>query len=301
MGDGAVVRSAWTPGRRDPSHGSEMVTQWLCGEVLEVRGRREAWVRAVGDDGYEAWAAEGSLRLLDDRAAAAWRERATARSLGARLAPSEESGGSGTARAPRHVPIGARLRVWEDGRVELPTGEAAELAEPSSVVTAERRRALFPPDATAVVRTAERWLGAPYLWGGRTEWGVDCSGLVQAAYGLHGVPLPRDSRDQREAAGETLALPRLTPESAGETAPPTTSFALEEAVLDALRDGVRRGDLLFFGPEGRGVTHVALAAGGTEILHAAAGNGCVAFDDLASDAPLARRLRVSMLGGLRLL
>ncbi len=58
------------------------------------------------------------------------------------------------------------------------------------------------------VETARLFLGAPYLWGGRTRWGIDCSGVVQMALGAAGIAAPRDSDMQFEAIGETVGKPR---------------------------------------------------------------------------------------------
>ena len=58
------------------------------------------------------------------------------------------------------------------------------------------------------VETARLFVGAPYLWGGRTRWGIDCSGVVQMALGAGGIAAPRDSDMQFETLGETVAEPR---------------------------------------------------------------------------------------------
>jgi hypothetical protein len=105
-----------------------------------------------------------------------------------------------------------------------------------------------PPEAPAnitgsaadVVRTALDALGSPYQWGGTAENGFDCSGLIQYAYGQHGVRLPRVSRDQ--------AL-------AGSALPP---------VVEALRPG---DILLFSARPGGGVTHVGMYVGEGKFIH----------------------------------
>jgi hypothetical protein len=97
--------------------------------------------------------------------------------------------------------------------------------------------------AKAIVTLAARFLEAPYVWGGTTAWGLDCSGLVQTVYGAFGVQLPRDA-DQQAEVGDTVRF-----------------------------EDVKAADLVFF------PGHVALSLGGTKILHANAHHMRVTIDD----------------------
>jgi len=91
-----------------------------------------------------------------------------------------------------------------------------------------------------VVATALRFVGLPYLWGGITTFGLDCSGLVQLAHRAVGVTLPRDADLQ-------WADRRLSP------VPPR---------------GIRPGDLVFFGPRRGTITHVGIAIGHRAFVNA---------------------------------
>jgi hypothetical protein len=135
------------------------------------------------------------------------------------------------------LPFGARVaRVG--GRTIGPLG-ALPLPARALARVPQRARSGAP-----VLAAARRFAGTAYHWGGRTPAGLDCSGLVQLAAARNGIVLPRDAREQCAVFGGTAALRRLeTP-------------------------GIRPGDLWFFGPNRRTVTHVAVSAGGLELVHA---------------------------------
>ncbi|WP_136636395.1 NlpC/P60 family protein [Pseudooceanicola onchidii] len=122
------------------------------------------------------------------------------------------------------------------------------------------------PPATDPVAEAERYLNVPYLWGGNSSFGIDCSGLVQAACLACGIPCPGDSDQQAEGLGRELEV--------GEP--------------------LARGDLIFW----KG--HVAWVVGDGRILHANAHHMAVAYEDLngaiarieAAEGPVTVRRRV---------
>jgi cell wall-associated NlpC family hydrolase len=103
-----------------------------------------------------------------------------------------------------------------------------------------------------LVATTRSYLGVPYLWGGTTSRGFDCSGLALAVYRLNGLQLPRSSREQFEA-GTPVELGRLRP-----------------------------GDLLFFAPGGHGaISHVAIYIGEDTLVHASSRGRRIAVDHLS--------------------
>jgi SH3-like domain-containing protein len=255
----ALVRSALTPVRATPDVRAELVSEELLGSGLAVLERSDEWVRVRGEDNYEGWVHAGGLILRTAREAEAWWDDVGGRPafvLDAVIA--DESG-----RTIVRLPWGARVAM-QGARIHLPDGRVGRVAE-GRVVEWEELGKQFIQSGAAVISTAEEWMGVPYIWGGRTRWGADCSGLVQSVYRLHGFLLPRDSQQQVEI-GEPIDL--------------------EGGFAD-----VCPGDLLFFrGSKSPRITHVALSLGGSAILHAAESNGEVMPDDLAGDSEIERSL-----------
>jgi cell wall-associated NlpC family hydrolase len=130
------------------------------------------------------------------------------------------------------------------------------VAPGGSAPGAAGRPQVHPPDErglrASLVEVARGYLGVPYLFGGTTERGFDCSGLTGAIYRLNGMRLPRSSQAQFEA-GHPVGL-----------------------------DSARSGDLLFFSTNGRGaVSHVGLYLGQGAFIHAPRSGQSIRQDDLA--------------------
>jgi hypothetical protein len=187
-------------------------------------------------------------------------------SLGAELVDSE-------GRVLTRLPWGARLSR-HSGALHLPDGRSGIVGD-GDVIDVDRLSDWFPLRGESVARTARRWVGAPYLWGGVTVNGVDCSGFTQAVMWMHGIALPRDS-DLQARTG--------------------TGVALE---LDLAE--IRPGDLLFFAEPGARVSHVAISLGGPLIIHSALGNGGVHINDLNGDLPFEQRLAAMLVSARRML
>ena len=159
---------------------------------------------------------EARYRLEDRGPRGFWRPVAGAPdgvSLAARVAIAVGGGGGGSGRA---------------------TGGGAARIPPPEIPL------MITGSNTDIVQTALNALGTPYQWGGTAENGFDCSGLIQYAYGQHGIRLPRMSRDQANAGSEV---------------PP---------VVDALKPG---DILLFSARPGGGVTHVGMYVGEQKFIH----------------------------------
>ena len=253
----AIVTAALAPLQSEPKISAARVSEVLHGEVLDVLERREEWLRIRAPDGYIAWLPAGYVVTGPADWAEDWQKRATALSLGADILTTD---------GRRRLPTGARVAL-RCGVVELADGQRGAVAggnvRREQELRAEARHLALP-------ELAQKWYaGAPYLWGGRTEWGIDCSGLVQAVYAARDIKLPRDS-DQQFGAGREV---RVASDGGGYEA----------------------GDLLFFAERGR-VSHVALWAGTGRIVHSALSRGGVGGDNLFGDEPRMVRLRDNLVG-----
>lgn len=265
----AVAHRSLAHLRSEPRHGAELVTQLVLGEEALVLRAQGPWLQVRGADGYVGWVHAGSVVRTAPDDVGAFRERlgtrrppegawvVTARSPVARAAPDP--------RAPAAADLvrGAIVEAGEerDGALEvrLPDGTRGWI-DAGAALPAARLAEAFPPTGRAVLAHAAEYLGLPYLWGGTSEKGFDCSGLVQRLYGLHGVPLPRDS-DQQAAVGMAI-------DPGGDWS------------------GVADGDLAFFAetPGGR-ATHVGFLTAGGRLLHASTSRNGVAWDALQPRAP----------------
>jgi cell wall-associated NlpC family hydrolase len=226
------------PMRRAPSPEALLDTEALHGERLAIYDVSEegwAWGQ-LETDGYVGFVPAGALR---EAGPAATHRVSALRTL---LFP-----GPSTRLAPlASLSFGCRLVIArkEDPFLVTASGAYAPLPHVVPLQTSE----------TDFVAVAERFVGTPYLWGGRTSLGLDCSALVQLALAACNVPCPRDSDMQEKALGEPVALPR-----------------------DLC--GVARGDLVFW----RG--HVAIIRDEATLLHANAFHMAVAIEPIGEAIP----------------
>lgn len=255
-----LVRAAVAPVHVEPHIASTQVSQYVLGHPLDLLSRDESWWRVRGEDGYIGWVHKGFLALEGGRSPQVRRPAPPVEpvvSLGAELVDEADQ-------VFARMPWGARIDFASPGRLRLPDGRSGTLGA-GEVIAADRLADRFPPRGESVADTTRRWTGAPYLWGGVTPAGADCSGFVQSVYWMHRIALPRDA-DLQARVG---------------------------AVVDPGGDfrELRAGDLLFFAERPGRITHVAISLAGPQIIHSALTNGGVERNDLSGGLEPEQRLR----------
>jgi hypothetical protein len=224
-----------------PGGQAGVVSQAIYGTQVRILEDQEGWAKVETPDEYTGWMPLASLRALRDGEtgyAAAGRV-ARVESLFANLYREPDVTRHEPALA---VPFETRLEVTaepkDDGgrwiRVGLADGQLAWVARGD--VSFELPR-LAAADLPAFSR---RFLGLPYLWGGTSTFGYDCSGFVQMLYRRLGVLLPRDAQPQADWSG----------------------------LVPVERKDLRPGDLLYFGSSDRHITHTGMYLGGGEFISA---------------------------------
>ncbi len=221
----AICNLSLVPVRREPSDKSEMVSQLLFGETVELINKQDNWRKIkMLYDGYIGWidkkqivpVAENEIKKIETSGIftsgdlvqiAIWEKN--------QICP---------------LVLGSSLPVYNDHKFFI---GSTEYIFDGNVID------VCSPNYTRILENAYMYLNAPYLWGGRSPFGIDCSGFTQMVFKLCGISLPRDTGQQVEL-GVTINL-------------------IEES---------KTGDLVFFDNAEGKISHVGIIIPGNQIIHA---------------------------------
>lgn len=226
-----ICNLAIVPVRLEPNHRSEMVSELLFGEHFEILEQSKGWVKIkIKFDDYQGW--------IDDK----------------QYQPISESDFG--LLSSKDIILNADLIEYITGKDNLlfpiPLGASLSFLDVPQINTSEfgfeGLKTSNKNSKTEILKTAFMYLNTPYLWGGKTPFGIDCSGFVQMVYKLNGYSLFRDAY-QQATQGEVLSF-------------------IEEA---------EAGDLAFFDNEEGKITHVGIVMNDNYIIHA---HGKVRIDRL---------------------
>lgn len=244
----AFVKVSVAPLRAKPSESAEMVTQALMGSVLKVLKVRGSWMYGqLAEDNYLGWIDVDQCVRQTQEQVDQWKNGSRIFTTTyidlVRIQPSE------SAQPVCDVTAGGVLSGKEYNRewfaVSLPDGRTGFLLKTSGMDYAQWKETRTPVPEN-IEKTAKSFLGIPYLWGGTSPKGFDCSGFTKTVFKLNGIDLQRDA-GQQGMAGENVSL---------------------ENDMSMLK----KGDLLFFGAKASSrrperITHVGIYLGQKEFIH----------------------------------
>lgn len=240
------------PVRSEPNERSEMITQLLFGETFNVLESQGSWTKIQNHaDGYQGWATTKMLTALtDDMQVFLQRLPAVICSQ-----PLRCFNRMGDLKGRMFLPAGSRLHPSDETNktffVPTPTTVGYDLFEIKAIGSKTPIGLfLFEKNRENLCRLALDFLNAPYLWGGKSILGIDCSGLIQLCCSILGYAMPRDAKDQAEQG---------------------LSISLDEACA---------GDLVFFANDLGRIIHVGLISSPGFVLHS---SGNVRIDTLTQD------------------
>jgi hypothetical protein len=226
-----ICNLAIVPVRSEPSDRSEIVTQLLFGEHIEILERQNQWSRIkIHFDEYEGWVDSKQYQIISEANFNQLSNEAII--LNADLIDYITS--SNNLLLP--IPLGASLSFLNNSEIN------------TSNFDFEGTKTSGVKPKSALINTAFMYLNAPYLWGGKTPFGIDCSGFTQMVYKLNGYKIHRDA-SQQALEGEPLSF-------------------IEESEV---------GDLAFFDNEEGNIIHVGIIMENNHIIHA---SGKVRIDRL---------------------
>jgi cell wall-associated NlpC family hydrolase len=227
-----ICNLALIPLRAEPSDRSEQVSQILFGEAFEILEWRDRWVRVVtAYDNYEGWIGRLQFAMLGHIAYKSLKQN------------------------PAPVTYRAVTQAWKKANnsvLYLPVSSSLVFLKGTTCHINNEKFEIIGEigETESIDIAAKSFLNTPYLWGGRTHYGIDCSGFTQTVFRLQGIHLLRDARMQAEQ-GDTVDF-------------------ISEA---------RLGDLAFFDNEEGKITHVGIMLNNSEIIHA---SGRVKIDHIDS-------------------
>ncbi|MDN3672590.1 C40 family peptidase [Flavobacterium branchiarum] len=226
-----ICNLAIVPVRFEPSDRSEIVSQLLFGEHFEILEQQNQWSKIkIQFDNYEGWVDSKQYQLISE----------ASYNLLSSDAPILNADLIDYITSPDNlllpIPLGASLTFLNNGEINTSNFEF----EGTKISGIKSKNSL--------INTAYMYLNAPYLWGGKTPFGIDCSGFTQMVYKLNGYKIQRDASQQAKE-GDPLSF-------------------IEES---------EAGDLAFFDNDEGNITHVGIIMDNNYIIHA---SGKVRIDRL---------------------
>lgn len=267
-----VINLGEAPGR---SEGSSTVTQARMGDIVRVLDQQDGWYLVQMQDNYLGWVSPASIALYDhDSLDTFWSGEVAL--ITAKMTQALDSP-DGRLLFARWLVQGSVLPVSsvDHGWIELSLpGGGSTFVEADSAMVFPDLDSVFVEQKTAadVIETAELYLGLPYLWGGCTAYGFDCSGFTQFCFKMNGYHLRRDADLQYEQGTPVKLIEELEP-----------------------------GDLVFFETYRPGPSHVGIYIGDYRYIHSGSSGGVAINSFNPSHSDYSASLHDKFLEGRRII
>ena len=251
-----IINVSVTPIRDRSSHTAQMVDQAIMGNWVKILIEKDDWYLIQTHYKYVGWITKSAVHKCTINFLSNWNEKARYRinELNSKIYSEPDMSS---------IPISDgvlnnRLNVTKDlvdwSEVILPDGRVGFIQKQDIELMTQNKD--LSDQTSIVISIALSMKGVPYLWGGNSSKGNDCSGFTQTAFMASGIQLPRDARQQAK---------------------------IGKPIID---DQLKEGDLLFFGTGDR-ITHVGISMGGDKFIHQGSKlEGKVDIHSLHPDSPL---------------
>jgi len=234
-----LVTLSVIPMRSAPKYSAEMVSQTLMGTPVKLLDKKGGWYRIQTPDSYIGWASSSGVATCTEAQMAEW--KASDRYVFSQISGWALAAPKADAEPVSDLVLGSIVQSEEtvNGflQIKFPDGRAGFVKATECLPIGQWEA--IQPEAANVIATAKKLFGSPYLWGGTSTKGIDCSGFVKTAYFSQGVMLARDA-SQQARYGEVLSVDSID---------------------------FQPGDLLFFGRSADHITHVGLYIGNDHFIH----------------------------------
>jgi gamma-D-glutamyl-L-lysine dipeptidyl-peptidase len=229
--------------RRGPDVDYEMISQGILGEAVTILKKEHDFYLIKLSDGYLGYMMGSSICRMTNEEYQAWKGRPKAvffRENFGEIFSEKNSDSFPVSDFVRGATVALVKKEGKWQQVELPDGRRGYVKK-SMLIDDTKFSSQPKPKPGQLVKTAREFTGHPYLWGGLSTKGFDCSGFTKTIYRLHGIELPRDANMQ-------VKMGKVIP-------------------FDSTFSSVQPGDLLFFGRTMDRITHVGMYIGDRRFIH----------------------------------
>lgn len=216
------------PLRESITHSSEMISQLLFGEIFIIEEKYQHWLKIqTEEEAYEGWVDEKQITYISEAIYKEIKSENSKKLIGDFICPIINLNSKET----HHIGLGSQLPLFNESTITI--------GNESFRILTDQIIDVSTPQANNIIPVAQKYLNVPYLWGGKSVFGIDCSGFTSMVFKICGQILPRDAKQQAQVGS-------------------IVNF-IEEA---------RPGDLMFFDNEEGNITHVGIYLGDHKIIHA---------------------------------